>query len=688
MQTTERQFLPGSGDPGPIPLARFLPHLPPGVFSRWLAENVAAGEWLLDPIGGHPGLALEAARSGQRVLVASNNPILTFMLEVLASGPKKEDFEAALAALGASRRGEERLERYLKSIYLTPCAVCGRDVPAEAFLWQKDQPQPFARIYHCPACGDEGERPVVQADLDRLNALGSDALHRSRALARVVQAGSPTEQVETAIKTYLPRPLIVLTTLINKSEGLSLSPERKALLTALLISACDEANTLWPHGSSRPRPRQLTIPSQFRENNLWKALEDAISLWLASSTKVRLTHWPELPPPGGGICLYTGRVKSLLPLPENIPIKALATILPRPNQAFWTLCALWSGWLWGREAVQPLRGSLERRRYDWHWMTHAISGALSGVNARLPAGTPLFALASELIPGFLLSLFCGPLTAGYRLESLAYDESHDQAQFYWRSAPTAAPAGTSNPKTVLAQAFREHLYRRGEPAPYLALFAAGLQGMAGANLLPQHESGVNPDLLGRLQGTMSEVLLDSKVFERFSPHGQSEEGSLWGLKDYGEAVQPLSDRVERAIVKLLLDHDPLTLEEVHRQIDQDFPGLLNSSRGTGRRLPRFIRRDSPGPARHLAPARARHRHRPQTRPAHGAPFTRPPGRHTRFYLPGRRGFTLANRRPAAGLPVFPGGLGHRQPACLSTPAAAALPLRAGHPWRSRLAVEL
>ena len=125
MQTTQQPFLPGSGAPGPVPLGRYLPILPPGVFSRWLEENVPAGSWLLDPIGGHPGLALEAAQAGYRILVASNNPILTFLLEVLASGPKKEDFEAALAALAASRRGEERLERYLESVYLTPCAGCG-----------------------------------------------------------------------------------------------------------------------------------------------------------------------------------------------------------------------------------------------------------------------------------------------------------------------------------------------------------------------------------------------------------------------------------------------------------------------------------------------------------------------------------------------------------------------------------
>ncbi|WP_322791983.1 hypothetical protein, partial [Bellilinea sp.] len=281
MSVLEQPFIGGRSEAPLLPLGRYLPLLPAGIIETWLKQTLPAGAWILDPIGAHPQLALEAARAGYRILITSNNPILSFMLEILAAAPPQSEFEAALAALAISKRGEERLERHILSLYQTPCAACGQLVSAQAFIWQNEPLRLVSRIYRCLHCGDEGERPATPLDVEKLNLPGNDALHRARALSRVIgdQSSVTREQVNEALKTYLPRPLYVLTTLINKVETLPLSEERRRLLTALLIQVCDEGNTLWQYPALRPRPRQLTVPAQFRENNLWLALENAVSLW-------------------------------------------------------------------------------------------------------------------------------------------------------------------------------------------------------------------------------------------------------------------------------------------------------------------------------------------------------------------------------------------------------------------------
>ena len=151
MDTARLPYEPGSLAPaGSGPLARYLPPLPPGMVSGWLRrqapERVPPGVWLFDPLGASPAMVLEAALAGYRVLVACNNPILSFMIETLASAPDSGDFQSVLAALAASRRGEERLEAHIQSLYETECDDCGATVPAQAFLWRKDESQPFARI--------------------------------------------------------------------------------------------------------------------------------------------------------------------------------------------------------------------------------------------------------------------------------------------------------------------------------------------------------------------------------------------------------------------------------------------------------------------------------------------------------------------------------------------------------------
>ncbi|MEN4010729.1 MAG: hypothetical protein AB1453_14195 [Chloroflexota bacterium] len=575
MNPLDQAFIADEGSLPPMPLGRYLPPLPAGVISAWLRANVAPGSWVLDPIGAHPQLALEAARAGYRVLVASNNPVLSFLTEILAAAPPRDEFESALAALASSKRGEERLERHIQSLYLTPCAACGRSVPAQAFIWQREPLQLIARIYRCANCGDEGERPATSHDLERLALPGSDALHRSRALLRVVtdQAPQQKELVEEALKTYLPRPLYVLTTLINKCDALPLAAERRKLLTALLIQVCDEANTLWQHPSARPRPRQLTIPALFRENNLWLALENALSFWDQDSAPVPLSIYPQ-PPGGAGICLLRGRAKALLPLSQAIQPAALISVLPRPNQAFWTLCALWSGWLWGRDAVQSLRGALERRRYDWYWMAQAVSRVLSGLRRELTVSTPFFALVPETIPGFLLSAFSAPPTAGFDLRGFALDSESELAQFTWQTAASQASAAAVNPKQLIEQAIIHHLEERGEPARYQPLYAAALTALKRNGLLPGQINALNSDLLTRTQAILADVLDERSRFARFAARQQSEEGGFWWLAQPSAGIAPLADRVEKEIVALLEQTEAIRLNQLKQALYSRFPGLL------------------------------------------------------------------------------------------------------------------
>ncbi len=272
-------YIPGMSPADSGPLSRFTPPLEEGVVSRWLPLHAPMGSWLLDPFGFSPRLVLEAARSGYRVLVTVNNPITRFLLEMSASPPGESDFKAALADLAVIKKGDERLAIHLKSLYVTTCERCGAAIQADSFLWRKGEHAPYARVYTCPQCGDTGERVVKPEDIERAKKIAeTDSLHRSRAFERVASLKDEDRfYVEDAIEHYLPRPLYFLTTVINRLDNLELTPDRKRALNALILVACDAGNTLWGHPSERRRPKQLNIPNQFREHNLWLQLERGIS---------------------------------------------------------------------------------------------------------------------------------------------------------------------------------------------------------------------------------------------------------------------------------------------------------------------------------------------------------------------------------------------------------------------------
>ncbi|MBT3338809.1 MAG: hypothetical protein HN855_01545 [Anaerolineae bacterium] len=566
-------YIPGTQNENPSPLARFLPLLEAGVSTTWFEENLTANAWVLDPFGGSPQQALCLARSGARVLVAANNPITRFLLEMAADPPSESDFNAALAELAASRKGDERLESHLKKLYESECANCKKMLMVDAFLWHKDAEVPFARIYTCPHCGDAGERPTTLADAERASSLlASDKLHRARVLERVAPLNDPDrEYAEEALHAYLPRALYVLTMLINRLDSLSLSPPRQRALEALLLTVCNAANTLYPHPVERPRPKRLIVPGQFYEHNLWKTLEEGIALWVNQAAPTPLTLFPEIPPESGGICIFEGKLKDLAESEKMPKFDASITAIPRPNQAFWTLSALWAGWLWGREAAEPFKVGLRRQRYDWGWHAGALQAAFHHLGALLPLKTPVFALLAEPEPSFLSAATIAAASA-FQLKNIAMRTKHDPIQILWERAD-----GGKKEKLDVESAVYEDLHTRGETATYLHLHTQALSGFARAqNLLLSQETA--DEALSRIHANIEDALRNNPNLTCYDGSEKNIQIGLWGFANQEDDTVPLADRVEMAVVRYLSHNPKKTIFEIEREIYPQFTGLETPSK--------------------------------------------------------------------------------------------------------------
>jgi hypothetical protein len=582
-------YIPALGGREPGPLSRFIPQFEDGVISSWLALHVPASAWLLDPFGFSPRLALEAASAGYRVLVTVNNPITRFLLEMTANPSPESDFKAALADLSFAKKGEERLAAHLQALYQTTCEKCGKEIQAESFLWRKGENAPYARIYTCPNCEDSGERAAAQDDIDRAKTIAStDNLHRSRAFERVVQLEDGDRIfAEEAIEYYLPRPLYVLTTIINRLDRLNLTSERRRALNALILTACDAGNTLWSHPAERRRPKQLNIPNQFREDNLWLQLERGLTLWAETASSVVSEAWPHLIPESGGICIYEGRLKELAQeVKKGIPIAAVIGSVPRPNQAFWTLSALWAGWLWGREAVEPYKLALRRRRYDWAWNATALNAAFRHLFELLPLGTKFFGLLSEPEPSFLTSALTAASAAGFDLQSLALRTEHDSIQLMWRRGEHLKREANLASIEVARTAIHAHLSERGEPASYMHTHTAALTALAESHMLKQKDQEFD-EALRSTNILIQTALSGDERFVHYST-GENVDTGLWGiagLNDFAKYpiaeshyYESLADRVEVAMVTFLQKNPNSIYLEIEEDLYPRFPGLLTPSK--------------------------------------------------------------------------------------------------------------
>ena len=501
-------YLPGSQPPYELPLGRFLPSLKPGVVSQYLQRTSPRGSWVIDPLGSNPALPLEAARAGYRILVTCNNPVLALILEVLASAPKKEILQSILADLAVMKKGEERLESYVQGLYSSECPGCGKEVPVQSFLWKKGERVPCKRRIQCGKCGGDGEFDVLSTDLQKVAALEKSTMHHAWALSRLGElSGEEEHAAKDALEIYLSRSLYTLFTIITKSEGLDLTLERRKYLYALLLSTCDSGSSLWQVSGGRSRPRKLTIPGYFIEYNLWEKLEESIGIWSSQPDPIPLTHFPELPPESGGICISHGRLRQLLPLPDGLRTGQVLAIFPRANQAFWTLSAIWAGWIWGRKTLQTMKSGFERQHYDWHWHAYAIRSTLSPL-LRMGKNFHIFSLAPELTQGFLLSLMVGGQAAGFRCHSVNYraDEGDIQIQFIPEELLHEVNLSDLNP--FLRNTIRDHLLKKGEPANYLELYSVSLSSLVQTGRMFKDPLDIPTDLQNRIEGSLTEILGD------------------------------------------------------------------------------------------------------------------------------------------------------------------------------------
>jgi hypothetical protein len=259
-------------------------------------------------------------------------------------------------------------------------------------------------------------------------------------------------------------------------------------------------------------------------------------------------------------------------------LRAAVTAIPRPNQAFWTLSALWAGWLWGKEAAAPFKSVLRRRRYDWEWHAEALHAAWGHLFRLLEANTPFFGLLSEAEPPFLTAALTAADLAGFDLQTLALRTAEDPLQIGWTRRPEAARAGSPADPRLVSTALQQYLRDRGEAVSYLHLHAAGLIALAENACLSRGGQSLGT-LLSEAAAAIQSALRNDTALTHYEAGGHhSLESGLWGLSIGQEQAEPLPDRVERELVRFLLRQPDRLFVEIERELYPLFPCLLTPSR--------------------------------------------------------------------------------------------------------------
>jgi hypothetical protein len=572
-------FPPGITPDHPGPLARFLPPIDEGVVASTLTRYVGPGDLLLDPFGASPRLVVDAARAGRGVLVAANNPVTRFVLSHMLTPFSLTELRAALATLAAAPKDAGRLEPFLLDLYRTECANCGRRTIADYFIWDKEQNAPILKGYSCTGCGRAGEAPANRLDVERARAFSQRGLQSAMALEQVAPAGDPDrEHALAAIAVYPSRAVYGLITLINKIAQLELEGRRLEAVQALVLSALDATNALWGVPEGRARPRQLIASPQYREDNIWRCLEKAVAEWAFEDPRLTVKEWPASEPPEPGTVVVSPLpIRDLIPDLEGWKFDQVLTVLPRQNQAFWTLSALWAAWLWGREAAASIKVALRRRRYDWSWHASALRASVYSLAPTLAKETLIITLMPEAEPGFVSAGLAGLGGAGFWLTGRSIRQDEAEAVLTWSVDPAQAERPDDRPlAAVMEDSARELIQARGEPCAYPLLHLAALGDLAAAGRISPlwEDPAIHP--VPALTESFEASIGNSRVFTRIGGGIEPESGLYWLVEEVD--TTPLADRVERLVLDVLLQGRELSSLEVDRRVCDELTGLLTPDR--------------------------------------------------------------------------------------------------------------
>lgn len=574
------KFPSGMPPERPRPLDRFLPPLLDGSVASALAQVGAAGERLLDPFGASPRLEREAAESGHAILAAVNNPVNRFIMQFTLQPFRIDELRAALASLSSLRKDGGRLEPFLLDLYRTSCSRCGSEVSADYFVWDRELERPVLKGYACTQCQHSGEEPATLEDGELAASYARHGLQHSLALDTVTPPGDPyRSQAEAALAVYPGRALYALITIINKLNQLDLEGRELAAAQALVLSALDGANGLWSHGEGRQRPRQLMASAHFREANVWRGLERAVQVWASSERDISWREWsPGAWPDPGEVALFSGSIRELVAKLPRGEIDRVLTVVPRPNPAYWSLSALWSAWLWGREVARPIKASLGRRRYDWTWTANAFRTVLSELHSAISQETQVFSFVLEADPGFLPAVLAGFAGADLLLTEGAFREDVESAVLKWEvrsrdempKTPLDVPAAAAGAMSAVLRA-------RGEPTPFGVLHAGAWMALIKkGKAVPSAGELEDRPLIGVGEQIMR-ALSDWTSFRRLDQNVEPERGLYW-LVDTGSIAEPLADRVEMVVLGLLRGEGEVTFRQVDAVVCEALPGLLTPER--------------------------------------------------------------------------------------------------------------
>lgn len=247
---------------------------PHNVVRQFIEHYCPPGGIVLDPFSGSGVTAIEAVRTGRLAVAVDINPIAIEILRATLLPVDIDELKAALAEI------EARCKDKIEALYLTRCRACRKDIPALAFVWERDSggEQRIAEVrYKCEHCGDEQPDgcAVDKQDLKLLKKIESEPIPYwypdypfKYANGNEFKEG-PESGFDRIDLLFTARNLLSCSMIRAVLEELSASETCKELLRLILTSIIHLCTRMCPALSPGKGNHQTAYSSTWTQHRYW-----------------------------------------------------------------------------------------------------------------------------------------------------------------------------------------------------------------------------------------------------------------------------------------------------------------------------------------------------------------------------------------------------------------------------------
>ncbi len=608
------------------PLAHAPMHVWHKFWSRktWnvVAEHIKCycpeGGVVLDPFAGSGVTAMEALRNGRRAIVCDILPVATEIIRLTIQPVNIEELQKAF------RRVERRVRNRIERLYMTKCRKCGAEFPFTCAVWDAGELEEI-RYEQCPKCGDRREQncPPTSSDIALLRQIESRQVKewypRNRLYYPDGRAFKEKQQYESLDQLFTKRNLQALAWLMDAIEK-EPNPLLRDFLKIAFTSMVHLCSRLAAAGRPGYRPfsgvgwnqQSYWYTPLYLESNIWLKFESAIfgpqgllrgkeesNEYFANKRMVKTLR--TFLKGTGHIYIHTG---DCLRLMKQMPDGCVNYIFTDPPYAssiqFGELAYLWVAWLkkdkgyldslLRDEVVENLN---QGKSFDFYiarvrtafdemfrvlkrggWLTVTFHNPTLKVrNATIRAGH---------IAGFDFEHIHLQELARPSAKSLLQPYGSAHGDFYLRfRKPAAVRTLTAGERTadkferVVVDAVIQVLAERGEATPKYVIDNYVDPILSRNGFFPSIE--VDGKTL-----SVDEVLKrhEGQEFIKVPMEVGGHKGYGWWLKNPQQVKNlekiPLSERVDQAIIRLLMERGKATFTEALEKVFTEFPNSLTT----------------------------------------------------------------------------------------------------------------